>query len=446
MEKTFSVTGTPSYSFGTATVGNGKTITTTGFTAPSSNYSITQPSLTGNITQAALTVTANNANRTYGGATLTGAAGSTAFTTSGLQNSETVGTVTIAYTSGSGNGNTTTDTVGTYTGTVTPSAATGGSFTASNYSITYNAGDIIVNAGAAGSWLGFTSTDFNTASNWAANAVPSSSDNITVTTASNYPVLAGNTTVANLNLASGTTLDIAGNTLTLNGTVSGTGSLVGSNTSKLTLTNSGSIGTIYLDQTTSADVSTTTGTNALQNLVVSGGGSVTLGNKVNLFNRLSVSSGTLATGGNLVLRSTATNTAYVDQVGGTISGQVTVERYIHKQGRGWRALTAPITYNGITQGYVSGNWQSAFGYSGNYGTRITGPDTLTAGNGIDNYSNSASMQTYNSTTGAWTKVLNTNTQTQSGNSGNADNKGFFVFVRGDRTVFTNQWRSRCSTQ
>ncbi len=237
-------------------------------------------------------------------------------------------------------------------------------------------------------------------------------------------------------------LSIGSNTLTLNGTVSGmsaTNSFTGSSTSNLTIGSTSSVGTIYFDQTTSADVSTTTGTNALQNLVVSGSnGSVTLGNKLNLFNRLSVSNGTLNTGDVLVLRSisgtSGSNTAYVDQVGGTISGQVTVEKYIHKAARGWRAITAPITYSGISQGYVSGNWQSAFGYSANYGTRITGPDTTTAGNGIDNYSNAASLQTYNSTTGAWTKVLNTNTQTQAGNSGNADNKGFFLFVRGDRTV------------
>jgi len=248
----------------------------------------------------------------------------------------------------------------------------------------------------------------------------------------NNPTLTSNLTVNDITLND--TLVLGGYKLTINGAVSGTNTVfTGSNTSAIEYAGGGST-TLTFDQTTSADVTTTNGSNALQNLLVSGGGSVTLGNKLNLFNGLNVSSGTLTTGGNLVLRSTASNTAYVGQVGGTISGLVTVERYIHKQGRGWRSLTAPVTYNGITQGYVSGNWQSSFGYSSNYGTRITGPDTTTAGNGIDNYSNGASIQTYNSTTGAWTKITNTNTQTQSGNSATAANKGFFLFVRGDRTV------------
>ncbi|WP_457831917.1 hypothetical protein, partial [Staphylococcus aureus] len=62
----------------------------TGGTFTTSNYNITYN--TGNIIvgQANLTITATNANKTYGSA-LTGAAGSTAFTSSGLVNSETIG-------------------------------------------------------------------------------------------------------------------------------------------------------------------------------------------------------------------------------------------------------------------------------------------------------------------------------------------------------------------
>jgi len=127
--------------------GKGTPSAATGGTFTASNYNITYA--TGNIivSTASLTVTATNASKIYG-STLTGGTGSTAFTTSGLLNSETIGSVTIAYASGAGNGNTAADAVGTYTGKVTPSAATGGTFTASNYSITYATGDIIVGAAA----------------------------------------------------------------------------------------------------------------------------------------------------------------------------------------------------------------------------------------------------------------------------------------------------------
>jgi len=104
-----------------------------------SNYIITY--VTGNIVvgQATLTITANNVTKTIGN-TLTGGPGSTAFTYTGAQNGETVGTVTITYgaagAAGAG--------LGTYNNQVTPSAATGGTFTASNYNIVYDKGSITV--------------------------------------------------------------------------------------------------------------------------------------------------------------------------------------------------------------------------------------------------------------------------------------------------------------
>ena len=113
----------------------------TGGTFNASNYTIAYN--TGNITvgTATLNIAANNVNKTYGQA-LIGGTGITAFTTSGLQNGETVGSVTVAY----GTGAAANAAVGTYTGSVTPSAATGGTFAASNYTIAYNTGNIIVGA------------------------------------------------------------------------------------------------------------------------------------------------------------------------------------------------------------------------------------------------------------------------------------------------------------
>ncbi|MEY2851955.1 MAG: hypothetical protein RL549_654, partial [Verrucomicrobiota bacterium] len=52
----FAVTGTPTAAFLTPDVGNAKAVTVSGYTAPSANYTVTQPSgLTANITAAALT-------------------------------------------------------------------------------------------------------------------------------------------------------------------------------------------------------------------------------------------------------------------------------------------------------------------------------------------------------------------------------------------------------
>lgn len=66
--ESFSVSGTPVANFTTATVGNGKTINVTGYTTPSTNYSLTQPSLTANITPVDVTITGVTANnKTYDG-------------------------------------------------------------------------------------------------------------------------------------------------------------------------------------------------------------------------------------------------------------------------------------------------------------------------------------------------------------------------------------------
>ena len=140
--------GSVTITYGSGAAANAAVGTYTGSVTPSAatggtftvgNYTITY--VAGNIIvgPVALTITADNVTKNFGTA-ITGGTGSTAFTTTGLQNGETIGSVTIAY----GTGSAATDAVGTYTGSVTASAATGGSFTTGNYTITYVAGNIIV--------------------------------------------------------------------------------------------------------------------------------------------------------------------------------------------------------------------------------------------------------------------------------------------------------------
>jgi fibronectin type 3 domain-containing protein len=102
------------------------------------NYSLTQPAgLTGDITARSLTVTAGGQSKDYG-ATLAFGSGSTNFLSNGLQSGETIGTVTLACTGGGAGAS-----VGTYP--ITPSAATGGTFTPGDYAITYTDGTLTVN-------------------------------------------------------------------------------------------------------------------------------------------------------------------------------------------------------------------------------------------------------------------------------------------------------------
>jgi len=73
--------------------------------------------------------------------------------------------------------------------------------------------------GSAGKWTGTTSSDWNTASNWANNQVPLAANDILIGPAANQPVRTGNLTLgsscSNINIVSGAQLTVTGD-LTIN--------------------------------------------------------------------------------------------------------------------------------------------------------------------------------------------------------------------------------------
>jgi FG-GAP-like repeat/Calx-beta domain/MBG domain (YGX type) len=97
----------------------------------------TDSSTTVTVTKAMLMITASPQSKIYGKLL---SLGTSAFTTSGLKNSEMVGSVTLTS-----SGAVATAAVSGSPYTITPSAATNGMFTASNYSITYTIGLLTVN-------------------------------------------------------------------------------------------------------------------------------------------------------------------------------------------------------------------------------------------------------------------------------------------------------------
>jgi hypothetical protein len=108
--------------------------------ATSGNYAINFTGNTLTITPRDLIVTASSKTKTYGAAlTLNGAVD---FSTAGLQNGETIGSVTLTA-SDSPPGTAATAAAGSYT--ISPSEATGGTINPANYSITYATGALTVN-------------------------------------------------------------------------------------------------------------------------------------------------------------------------------------------------------------------------------------------------------------------------------------------------------------
>lgn len=135
-------TGTTSATFNSVNVANTIGVATSYALsgAKAGNYTVTNPTgLTANITQAPLTISPINQSKIYGSALNLSTLSTWAFTSTGLQNGEGIGNVTLAASGGTA----ATDNAGSYT--LTPSAATSGTFSASNYSITYNTGTLTVN-------------------------------------------------------------------------------------------------------------------------------------------------------------------------------------------------------------------------------------------------------------------------------------------------------------
>lgn len=168
-------------------------------------------------------------------------------------------------------------------------------------------------------------------------------------------------------------LDLNGKALTLGkasvtSTISGSGFIKGSSTSSLIIQGTGSFGTVKFDQTTDGS------TNALLNFTMNrtSTGTATLGNKLNIVpgGIVTMTAGTLTTGGNLILKSTASGSASIGNSSGTISGNVSVEKFISSSGRRWRYLGAPVT------GQTLASWGSQF--------YITGPGTAGATVGSTN--------------------------------------------------------------
>jgi filamentous hemagglutinin family protein len=135
----------PGYAYVGKDVGIGnKTVTLTGINVndgnSGANYALTLVNnTTSTINPAPLTLTANTTTKSYG---QTVSFAGTEFTSNGLKNGETVGSVTLTST-----GAVATATVAGSPYSILPSAATGGTFSASNYTVSYVSGSLSLSLG-----------------------------------------------------------------------------------------------------------------------------------------------------------------------------------------------------------------------------------------------------------------------------------------------------------
>jgi hypothetical protein len=195
-------------------------------------------------------------------------------------------------------------------------------------------------------------------------------------------------------------------------------------------------GTVVFNGTAAEIISGTAPKTVFYNFNLSNPTSLTLVQDVDLINAFAfknVSNATLASAGFLTVKSADSVTAQIADitdgntlVGNSITGDVTIERYLFSR-LAWRYLATPIAIAAtptITDSWRENN--SSIAVSTGYGTRITGPGTIGV-NGVDAYTQRGSLKYYNDTANSFREIAATNV-------GIANTRGYFVFVRGDRSV------------
>jgi len=197
------------------------------------------------------------------------------------------------------------------------------------------------------------------------------------------------------------------------------------------------IATFYFTGNSDTALSYVTGTSitTCTNLTVNKSSyGVAIKSSVHVTNVLKMMAGNLYPDSALTLISDSNNTARLASVPATcfINGKTIVQRYIPAH-RAWRLLTAPVT----SSNNIYNAWQNGGVYTPGIGTLITVPSPVT-GDGMDAGINSNySMKAFNQNTQSLVNVINTKSNNISPtNNGSADNAGYFIFVRGDRTAAT----------
>ncbi len=261
-------------------------------------------------------------------------------------------------------------------------------------------------------WTGLVSTDWNTIDNWS-GVVPTSTIDAIIAYATNQPELTANDSCLNLTLNKGTSLITGIYGLNVYGNIINSGSI------------DASLGTIALQGSASQRLA---GAFTVKNLSLNNPAGAVIdsiaGSTVNVLNTFTPGNGVLTTGNNLVLKSSPAGTARVAAATykNYVVGDVTIERYVPSR-RAWRLMTTPLS----DANSINDAWQNNQVYTTGIGTFVTGPG---GGNGLDNGKN-FSLKTFNVVTQLLENVTNTNVSLSAA-TGSADNKGYFLFVRGDR--------------
>ena len=259
---------------------------------------------------------------------------------------------------------------------------------------------------------------------WSATAPDASQSGVIAANLNNSNSVGTFSACASLTINSGVTFTL-NSTVTIYGAFVNNGIVTGS-------------GTIILAGSANQTIS---GNGIVSNITINNSNGVTVAsgsNSLGVTGVLTLQSGQLTTNGSLTLKSTSiSSTGTLAAIDGTtntgsISGNVTVERFIPKGFRGYRDL-APEVYGA---GTIFKNWQENGASPAGYGIFVTGPTAYPgsanagiSGGGFDKSGVvSGNTQDYTYVNGTWTAFVNTNSTNLNPFT------GYRLLIRGDRTA------------
>ena len=293
-----------------------------------------------------------------------------------------------------------------------------------------------------------------TANQATGNGLPATVNNLVIANTgaalNNIVTMGGALTVNGSSTLTSGILSIGSNTLTLNGTVSGSGTLTGTASGGLSTSNL-VIGGAALNQTLNF-TQTSAATRSLNDLTLNAGSSATLGNALDVYGTIALTTSTLNLNTqNLTLKSNTTNTARIaDLTGSTLSGatNVTVERFIKLRapgtgagtgtnGRAYRLLAPTVNTTGTMRAnWMEGGMVTTVGGTSNpvanYGTHITGAGGNTNFFDVTGSNAASAYFTTNGVAPTYTAVGST--QVGTGISTMNALTGYFLYIRGDRSM------------
>lgn len=196
-------------------------------------------------------------------------------------------------------------------------------------------------------WTGATSTDWNTGSNWQNGIVPTVGATILIPDVTNDPVLDMNRTIGGLTIESNASLDLNNANLSISGHFLLDGTVTANN------------GTLTFNGANAQDLLLNTLLDA-ENITINNAAGVTTQNgAINLHGRLTLTNGNFETNNSLTLISDATGTASIAEItGGSISGEITMQRYVDAGATNWRFFSPPVS------GATLADWNDDFITSG----------------------------------------------------------------------------------